>query len=282
MHLLAIQDLGRSDLEKIFSNADKLLEQPNSQLLLGRRGILFFPESSIRTRTTFELGIKCSGGNSVTFPSTALEKKEELADVVSYLQNWADFVVIRHQDHNLLQKLAAMSKIPVINAMTSVGHPCEILSDLYSMRLRTQKYQTLTYTYVGPICNTLYSWCEAAELLGFTLNHVSTENNNLKLNRSNYRFSSSFENVFAETDVLLTDSLPKEYINSEYLSRYQISIDLVRKFKKPVIVNPCPPFYRGEEVTEDVITSSHFVGHDFKRTLLEVQLAVINHCMEVR
>lgn len=95
----------------------------------GKTIALFFPEGSIRTRVTFEKGVKELGGNTILFPPSALDKKEKLEDVIGYLENWADAVVIRHGDIGVVREVAEHASIPVINAMTSENHPCEILAE---------------------------------------------------------------------------------------------------------------------------------------------------------
>lgn len=95
--------------------------------------ILFFPSSSIRTRVTFEKGIHLLGGQPILFPNEALDKKEDLRDVCGYLNNWADVIVVRHRNIPILEQLAKYSRVPVINAMTDVNHPCEILTDIYAL-----------------------------------------------------------------------------------------------------------------------------------------------------
>ena len=89
--------------------------------------ILFFPSTSLRTRVTFENGIDLLGGQSILFPTETLDKKEKLEDVCGYLNNWADGIIVRHRNLDVVKELAQYSTIPVINAMTDWNHPCEII-----------------------------------------------------------------------------------------------------------------------------------------------------------
>ncbi len=93
---------------------------------------MFFPNSSIRTRATFEKGIYQLGGHPILFPTETLDKKEDLRDVCGYLNNWADIVIVRHKDIGVIEKMAEYLNVPVINAMTDCNHPCEILTDMYT------------------------------------------------------------------------------------------------------------------------------------------------------
>lgn len=94
---------------------------------------MFFPNSSIRTRVTFEKGIYLLGGQTIHFPTETLDKKEDLQDVIGYLNNWADLIIVLHIDIEVMEKIARCAKVPVINALTDINHPCEMMSDFYAL-----------------------------------------------------------------------------------------------------------------------------------------------------
>ncbi|MCR0411427.1 hypothetical protein MKC77_00590 [[Clostridium] innocuum] len=131
--LIRLTDYSKSDIYEIFEIADDLLKGKYKNFLKGKTVVMFFPNTSIRTRVTFEKGVYLLGGQAVLFPTETLDKKEDLQDVFGYLSNWADVLVIRHKDIHVLEKIARYSSVPVINAMTDVNHPCEIISDLYAL-----------------------------------------------------------------------------------------------------------------------------------------------------
>ncbi|HYE83077.1 MAG TPA: ornithine carbamoyltransferase [Clostridia bacterium] len=278
MHFLKISDLCDKQVLEIFDIADVLRYKAKGNELSGKTAVLFFPESSIRTRITFEKGIADLGGRSIVFPPSTLDKREELSDVIGYIENFADFVVIRHSDFGKVAEIAKHSNIPVINAMTSENHPCEILSDIYSLRSLRSDYRDLTYTFVGGKGNISKSWVEAAKVLRLRLNHVCSKGNEIKADDDNYSFCTVLDQVLPESDIILTDPLPSELRTQEYYEKYQITLERMEKTKKDSLLNPCPPFYRGEEVTEDVIGSDYFVGHSFKANLIYVQQAIILYC----
>ena len=115
-HFLRLTDYTKADIYEIFHITDEILEGHYQNLLQGKSVVLFFPESSIRTRVTFEKGIALLGGQPILFPSSALDKKEDLQDVIGYLNNWANLLVVRHRDMAALEKIAASASVPVINA----------------------------------------------------------------------------------------------------------------------------------------------------------------------
>jgi len=278
MHLLSIKNLRIEDINEIFILADQM--QENKEMLLkGKTFVLFFPESSIRTRLSFEKGIKSLGGHCILFPPETLDKREALIDVIGYIENWADAIIVRHKDFDKVCQIAEVSKIPVINAMTSYNHPCEILSDLYSIKNMGRDYQSLTYTFVGENGNIGNTWRLAAEVLDLSLNHVSTKNNRIKEDDKNYKFTTDLEKVLASTDVMLTDPLSKDMRIQKYIEKYQITLKRMEQCKDDSILNPCPPFFRGEEVSEDVIESKYFVGYDFKKNLIYIQQGIILYCL---
>ena len=130
-HFIRLTDYTKEDVLKIFEIADSLQNGRYSNFLEKKTIVMFFPESSIRTRVTFEKGIHLLGGQTILFPPETLDKKENMKDVIGYLNNWADAVVVRYSNIGLVEKIAKYSKVPVINAMTDINHLCEVLSDLW-------------------------------------------------------------------------------------------------------------------------------------------------------
>jgi len=280
MNLLRITDLSEAQVLEIFELADKLRSDNGKGELAGKTAILFFPESSIRTRITFEKAIADLGGHSIIFPPSTLDKREEAEDVIKYIGNWADFVVVRHSDFNKVSQLAEHSAIPVINAMTAENHPCEILSDLYALRCLRQDYRELSYTFVGERGNISRTWVEAAKVLGFKLRHVCTSGNKIMEDNEYYSFHTELEEILPMSDIILTDPLSEELKTKEYIDKYQINLERMKKTREASLLNPCPPFYRGEEVSADAIASDYFVGYGFKKSLVYVQQAIILYCLE--
>lgn len=279
MNLLRITDLSEAQVLEIFQLADKLGNDSAKRELAGKTAVLFFPESSIRTRITFEKAIADMGGHSIVFPPSTLDKREELEDVIKYIENWADFVVVRHSDFSKVSGLAKYSAIPVINAMTSENHPCEILSDLYALRSIRKDYRELAYTFVGEKGNISRSWAEAAKVLRLKLRHVCTLGNEIMEDNDYYSFHTELEEVLPLSDIILTDPLSAGIKTKEYIDKYQITLERMKKTREASMLNPCPPFYRGEEVSVEVIASDYFVGYGFKKSLLHVQQAIIMYCL---
>jgi ornithine carbamoyltransferase len=279
MHLLGLNNLTEKQILDIFCFTNQLKRTKNKNILNGKTFILFFPETSIRTRITFEKGIKDLGGECILFPPETLDKREDLSDVVQYIDNWADGIIVRHSDFSKVEELSKHTLIPVINAMTSENHPCEILSDLYSISEIREGYRNLVYSFVGTANNISKSWMEIAKVMDLKFRHVCTTDNRLSTNNQNYTFSTDLETTLVGSDVILTDSLPDDYRKDEYIEKYQITLGRMELANKGAFINPCPPFFRNEEVSEEVISSQYFVGYSFKKNLIYVQQAVILYCL---
>lgn len=169
-NLVYVDDLSKEEMYEIFKLADKFAEGAGQvKPLQGKTVVLFFPESSIRTRVTFEKGIQELGGKTILFPPEALDKKEKLGDVVGYLENWVDAVVVRHSDIEVVKSMAKYAKIPVINAMTSENHPCEIIADLYALSKLHKDIEKRKFLFVGAKGNIGNTWKAASKLMGFLL-----------------------------------------------------------------------------------------------------------------
>lgn len=273
-NLLRLTDLQASDVYEIFHIADEIGMGKYDGFLNGKSVILFFPETSIRTRVTFEKGICLLGGQSIRFPGDTLDKKEELRDVFGYLNNWADMVIIRHKDIRILEEAAAYAKVPVINAMTDQNHPCEILSDLYSLSKLREDFIGDKYLFCGKSGNIGLAWREASKVMGFELSQCC----GIGYEMEDVQVYHDIETAVKGKDIICTDSLSAEERND--FKGCQVTKRVMDMANRNALLNPCPPFYRGEEVSGDAIQSDYFVGYAFKKSLLVVQQAVMVWCMK--
>ena len=237
MNLLDINELSSGQILNMFQLTDEIKMNMHRNTFKGKTFILFFPESSIRTRITFEKGIKELGGECILFPSETLDKREQLRDVIKYIENWAHAVIVRHSDFSKIQELSRHSTIPIINAMTDVNHPCEILSDLYSISKRKSQFQELVYTFVGAPGNICKSWASIAKVMRLKFNHVCTNGYELGNDSDFYKFYTNLDEVLMQSNIILTDSLPKELQYDEYIIKYQITLERMKLVKKLFLLN---------------------------------------------
>lgn len=269
-HFIHLNDFSKQEIIQIFELADKLkVDKGECDLLKGKTIVLFFPESSIRTRVSFEKGIKMLGGDTILFPPEALDKKEDIKDVIGYLENWADMVIVRHKDLSLIEYMAKHSNIPIINAMTDVNHPCEILTDLYSLSKRYKDYTDKEVLFMGSKGNIGNTWKEASELVGF--NFTQTCPRGYEIDGASVCYE--IDKALVGKDIICTDSIPSAARDD--FKGYQITLERLSYANTDACLNPCPPFFRGQEVSADAIDSKYFVGYVFKKSLIEVQQAII-------
>lgn len=268
-NLLRLSDLDMDDVLKIFKIADQIENGNYRKVLQGKTIVMFFPSSSIRTRVTFEKGIYLLGGQSILFEPSTLDKKESIKDVIGYLNNYADGLIVRYSDIHKLEEICKYAKMPVINAMTDINHPCEMLSDMYAISKRRSNYGECNYLFVGPAGNIGYAWKECSELFGFELMQCCP----IQYKMKGVNYCDHLKKAIENKDIVCTDSLKESMIND--FEKVQITTKIMDYANDGAILNPCPPFYRGEEVSEDVIDSKYFVGYDFKKSLLTIQMAIM-------
>lgn len=272
-NLTRLIDLQSHDVYDIFNIADKLNIGKYRNFLNEKTAVLFFPPSSISTRITFEKGIYLLGGQPVLFPSDALDKKEDLKDVCGYLNNWADIIIIRHKNIQLIEEFAKYSEVPVINAMSDINHPCEILSDMYSLSKIRDNFISDNYLFCGKNGNIGLTWKEASNVMGFALSQCC----GIGYEMDGVNVYHNINTAVRGKDIICTDSLSGEELND--FKDCQITKEIMDMANQNAVLNPCPPFYRGEEVSDDAIQSKYFVGYEFKKNLLRIQQAIMIWCM---
>lgn len=197
-------------------------------------------------------------------------------DVIGYLGNWVDAIVTRHSDIEIVKSMAKHARIPLINAMTSENHPCEIIADLYALSKLHKDIEKKKFLFVGAKGNVGNTWKAASELMGFELEQccpVGYEIDNIKC-------YTNIDEAIIRKDIICTDSMPSKA--KEDFKEYQITLQHMQKANMGAVLNPCPPFFRGEEVSEDVINSEYFAGYEFKKCLITVQQAILCYLLDKR
>ena len=273
--LVFIDDFSKEEIYEIFKLADEFADDVSQvNPLEGKKVVLFFPESSLRTRVTFEKGIQELGGKTILFPPEALDKKEKIQDVIGYLENWVDAAIVRHSDIRIVKSMAEHARIPVINAMTSENHPCEIITDLYALSKIHKDIEKKKFLFVGAKGNIGNTWKAASELMGFELEQCCPVGYEI----DNINFHTNIDEAVIGKDIICTDSIPNKA--KEEFKNYQITLLHMQKANQGATLNPCPPFFREEEVSEDVINSDYFVGYGFKKCLITVQQAILCYLLD--
>lgn len=271
--LIRLTDYTPNDIYDIFRLADEVQQGKYDNILKGKTVVLFFPNSSIRTRVSFEKGIYLLGGQPILFPTETLDKKENLKDVFGYLNNWADIIIVRHKDISILEKIAKYSAVPVINAMTAINHPCEVITDMYALSKIRKDFVKDKFLFCGKKGNIGLAWKEASDVMGFELEQCCGKGYEIDGIKS---YNNISEAIIGK-DMICTDSLPTNVLKD--FEDCQVTTEIMDMANDGAVLNPCPPFYRGEEVSDDVIDSKYFVGYKFKKYLVDVQQAIMIYCL---
>lgn len=286
--LINIKSLEPEEIIKLLDFTDEIkamnLRGEQFNPLEGKTVITSFPPTSMRTRISFETGIFQLGANAINMVID-FEGKEPLEDKVGYLNCWIDYLVIRYKNEEVIENISKLSKFSVVNAMSSLSHPCEILSDLHSIRERRGSLRDLKFVFVGEGANICNTWFEAAGKLDLNLTQVCPDGYGIRKELFDYatdnskgeiKVTNDIEEGLKNADIILTDGWP---IDSEEELRkflpYQLTLDKIKIADKNCIVNPCPPFTRGNEVTDEIIASKHFIGYECKESLLHMQKAIL-------
>jgi ornithine carbamoyltransferase len=263
MHLLRISDLAAADVRAIWSLAAAPIEPFSGTVAWSFEG------NGIRTRTTFLQAFRELGLASTELPNL-LKSIERPRDIAGYLDPFYDVYVIRESSQQRLAEFAAASCRPVINAMSSEGHPCEVLADAYFIHTAVRPIESARVCLWGPPTNVLRSWQELAAVLGMTMHHVCDARFHER--RSNVDFTDTID---FQADVLITDGWPSGQEGAGLTEA-----DLAGMGHPRLL--PTPPFSIGRELSFDPRNHPGFAGYDQKKVLVPVQKAILRHATEPR
>ena len=292
---LCLSDWSLDDLEKIFTLAKDLkAKQKNGQpqhLLAGKTFGMLFEKSSTRTRVSFEVGMYQLGGHALFLASgsTQMGRGEPIKDTARCMARYVDGVMIRTYSQDAIEEYANFSDVPVINGLTDLYHPCQVMADLMTVIEHKDNYRDLKYCWIGDGNNMANSWINAASVFGFEL-RVATPagydpapmvKERAAETGANIIYTNDPAEAAAGADVLNTDvwaSMGQEAEQKERekaFAGYQINMDLVAKAASDCVVMHCLPAHRDEEITDEVMESRHSIIYDEAENRLHVQKAIM-------
>jgi ornithine carbamoyltransferase len=266
--------LDRDWVDELFQVADQLKAARGTPAaprpLAGRTAALVFHKPSLRTRVSFTVGMHELGGDVVDLGAAEVAEhgRESLKDVAHVLSGMCDLVVVRTFSHALVRELAGHATIPVVNALTDHSHPCQILSDLYTLREAGRDLDAMQVAWIGDGNNVLHSWLEAATIFGFGLSIAIPDgfepDAGLFLSaeaRSNGRVRRvrDPQEAVRGADVVYTDTWTSMGQEEEggwrrvAFAGYQVNEALLAQARPDALFLHCLPAHRGEEVTDAVI-----------------------------
>jgi len=265
--------------------------------LAGKIGALIFHKPSLRTRVSFHVGIGQLGGDSVylTDAEIGFGKRESIEDIARVLSRYVDFIVIRTFSQEDVEKLARYSSVPVINALTDLTHPCQIMGDALTIMEKFGYIEGVPITYLGDPNNIVNSWLNLASLLPMNLRIATAEGlapneeilkQAVDAKRSKISILHDPNEAVKGARVIYTDvwasmhEKQKSQEKGELLASFQVNDALLSLASPDVIVMHCLPAERGREITDEVMDGPHSVVLDQAENRLHIQKAIIMHFMK--
>ena len=262
--------------------------------LAGHTLAMVFEKNSTRTRTSFEMAMKQLGGDSIFMASGQMQlgRGETIADTARVLSRYVDAIMIRTDDHDKVSELAHYASVPVINGLTDLSHPCQIVADLLTVMEHGKALPGLELAWLGDGNNVLNSVVEAAGLFKFNLRIAVPEGYEsdgsfieiAKAAGANITLTRDAREAVAGADVVVTDtwvSMGQEHAHNKMAAMmpYQVNASLMATAKSDAVFLHCLPAHRGEEVTDGVIDGPQSLIWDEAENRLHAQKSILLWCL---
>ncbi len=292
---LALSDWSLEDLESIFSLARELKQKQKEgtphQLLKGQTLGMIFEKSSTRTRVSFEVGMFQLGGHALFLHSgtTQMGRGEPIKDTARVMSGYCDGVMARTYSHTALEEFAEHSYIPVINGLSDLYHPCQLVADMFTVTEHKEDYRNLKYCWIGDGNNMANSWINAAAVAGFELRIATPKGYEpdskivaqAQKSGAKILLTNDPREAAEGADVLNTDvwaSMGHEAEQQERIKAFggfQINAALVKLAAAEAVVMHCLPAHRDEEITDEVVEGAQSIIFDEAENRLHVQKAIL-------
>jgi ornithine carbamoyltransferase len=290
--LLRIADLTTAEIEALFGIARRLKAELRAHrphpLLSGRTLAMIFEKPSLRTRVTFEVGMVQLGGAAVNLApgDIRLGERESAGDIARNLERWVDLIMARVFLHQSVADLAAGARIPVINGLSDLHHPCQVLADCFTLVERRGRLDGLRVAFIGDGNNMVHSWMDASARLGFDFvlacpPGYEPDKTITAAVGSHATITHDPKEAARGADVVYTDVWTSMGQEAEAEQRrtafrpYQVNEKLLAVAKPDTLVMHCLPAHRGEEITDGVMESANSVVFDQAENRLHAQKAIM-------
>ncbi len=290
-----MRDLSREEIRGILTLARQLKQSQKRgkprRLLAGKTLAMVFEKPSLRTRVSFETGMVQLGGHAVFLGPAEIHLgvRESPADCARSLSRWVDLIVLRTFSQGTLEEVARSATVPVINGLTDLFHPCQVLADCFTLLERKKKLDGLKVAFIGDGNNMAHTWMEAAEKLSFSFSlacprgyEPSAEITRLaKEKGARLLVTNDVAAAVQGADVIYTDvwtSMGQEEeaeVRRNAFRGYQVHSGVVALAKPDALVMHCLPAHRGEEITDEVLESPRSIVFDQVENRLHVQKAIM-------
>jgi len=293
-HILTLLDLEKADFETLFQRAIELKERYRKGItektLAGKTLGLIFEKPSTRTRVSFEAAMIQLGGTPIFISAkdTQIVRNEPVRDTARVLSRFIDALAIRTFSQDLLNGFAEYSDIPVINALTDLYHPCQILSDLLTVIEHKGGYDGIKIAWIGDGNNVANSWINAGAVLGLDLTLACPkgyEPHSSMLEGRKVVVTNDPKGAVRNADVIYTDVWASMGQEGEQILRkkvfypFQINASLVKEAKQDAVVMHCLPAHRGEEISEEVLEGPQSIVWDQAENKMHMHKAILEILM---
>jgi ornithine carbamoyltransferase len=294
-HFLDLGVLSPEDIRLILDGARRMKSRrkaspPSDRVLAGKKIAMIFEQPSMRTRISFDVGIRELGGESlmVTGKEIELGERETIADTARVLSRYVDGIMIRMLNHKQLMELAANASVPVLNGLTKTSHPCQVMADLLTFEEHRGAIRGKTIAWTGDSNNVQRSWIEASAKLDFSMRIATPEELQpsedtlawAKENRARIELVRDPAEAVKGADCIVTDcwvSMGDKDAGRRHnlLKPYQVNSALLRQAGSDAIVMHCLPAKRGEEITDEVMDGPQSVVFDEAENRLHAQKSIL-------
>jgi ornithine carbamoyltransferase len=301
-HFLDLKDFSKAKLRAMLTEAARRKKarakfskgKPDKdQPLKGKAIALIFERPSTRTRFSFEMGVRQLGGEVFTVSGAEMQlgRGETIADTARVVSRYVDGVMIRAAKHETLIEFASAASIPVINGLTNLTHPCQIMTDVLTLEEKKRRLDKLRVAWIGDGNNVCASWIEAIGVLGGSMKIACPPELRPRAEVLDWaqkvgaklEITSSPQEAVAGVDCVMTDAWVSMHnddaaIRHKLLQPYQVNSALMKLADKKAIFMHDLPAHRGEEVTDEVFDSAQSVVFDEAENRVHAQKAILISC----
>ncbi len=302
-HFLDLSEIPAKELRRILDSSRAMKARRRTsraaadQVLAGKKIAMIFEQPSLRTRISFEVGIRELGGDPLMITGKEIElgEREAISDQARVLSRYVDAIMIRSLKHDLVLELAAHATVPVINGLTKRSHPCQVMADLMTYEEHRGDIRGKTVAWSGDSNNVLASWMHAAQRFDFRLNVATPKELSpreelmgwVRKHKADVRLTEDPFEAVRDASCVISDAWVSmgdkdEGRRHNLLKPYQVNERLMQAARPDAIFMHCLPAHRGEEVTDEVIDGPQSVVLDEAENRLHAQKGILAWVFEAQ
>lgn len=299
-HFINLEDFTSEELSALidytFELKSKVRNREELDIMKNRTMVMYFSKPSLRTRLSFEIGMKKLGGDAFVLKQDEiiLGQRESIEDSSNVISRYCDLIMIRTFAHSDVEDFAKYSKVPVINALTDLSHPCQVMADLFTMKEHFGKLKGLTLSYIGDgnnVCNSLLTGCTSLGVnirVGVPKGYnpdaktIKTAKNIAKETGCSVDIVNDVKEAVSGSDVVYTDvwaSMGQESEKEKRLNIFKgftLTKELFALAGKGAIALHCLPAHKGEEITEEVFNMNSQYIYEEAENRMHAQMAIMS------